>query len=194
MTLITNEIHMLDGFKKTILVFAADRRVSKLDGSYDSLQKKLFPIPYLNGGISYFGLAEVFPQGRRQYLSEWLPAFIRKHSQAGGLREFSCTLRDELHKIVPASVLRKTASGFHIGGYNAQGIPEFWFLTNIGGMDQFQYKDLQPRYSEPSPDFLGRDAINLGWDGTNPASIASRIQIYRNGDFRAHVAAWEKLD
>ena len=54
MTLITNEIHMLDGFKKTILVFAADRRISKLDGSFDSNRKKLFEIPYLNAGISYF--------------------------------------------------------------------------------------------------------------------------------------------
>jgi len=194
MTLITNEIHMLDGFKKTVLVFAADQRISKLNGAFDSLRKKLFKIPYLSAGISYFGLAQVFPNGRRQYLSDWLPVFIRKNSGAQNLGDFSSTLRDELHKIVPSSVLGANASGFHIGGYNAQGIPEFWFLTNIGGMDDFRYKDLAPRYSDPSSDFLRRDAVKLGWDGTNPASVASVIQIYRNGDFRAHVAAWEKLD
>lgn len=63
MTLITNEIHMLDGFKRTVLVFAADRRLTNLDGSYGSTQQKLFQIPYLEGGISYFGLATVFPGG-----------------------------------------------------------------------------------------------------------------------------------
>lgn len=70
MTPITNEMHALDGFRKTILVFAADRRVSRPGGSFDSLRRKLFEVPYFDGGVSYFGLAEVFPKGRRQYLSE----------------------------------------------------------------------------------------------------------------------------
>jgi hypothetical protein len=45
MTLITNEIHMLDGFKRTVLVYAADRRITKPDGAYLSTQRKLFEIP-----------------------------------------------------------------------------------------------------------------------------------------------------
>ena len=63
MTLITNEIHVLDGFKKTILVFVADQRITMPDGTYRK-GRKLFKIPYLEGGVSYFGLAEVFPSGR----------------------------------------------------------------------------------------------------------------------------------
>ncbi len=51
MTLITNEIHMLDGFKKTLLIFAADRRLTNPDGSYAGSKRKLFPIPYLEAGI-----------------------------------------------------------------------------------------------------------------------------------------------
>lgn len=194
MTLITNEIHMLDGFKKTVLVFAADRRISKPDLSLDSFRRKLFEIAYLDAYVSYFGLAKVFPSGRAQYLSDWLPAFIRKNSDARSLRDFSFKLRDELNQVVPASVLRANGSGFHICGYNAAGFPEFWYLSNIGGMVQFRYTNLRAQYAEPTSDFLERDAKELGWDGKNPSSVANRTWIYRNGDFRAHVAAWEKLD
>jgi len=194
MTLITNEIHMLDGFQEDGPGIRGRPENLETEWRLRQLAKKAIQNPLPECGHQLFRLGTGFPNGRRQYLSDWLPVFIRKNSGAQNLGDFSSTLRDELHKIVPSSVLGANASGFHIGGYNAQGIPEFWFLTNIGGMDDFRYKDLAPRYSDPSSDFLRRDAVKLGWDGTNPASVASVIQIYRNGDFRAHVAAWEKLD
>src|SRR5271169_2819827 len=106
MTLITNEIHVLDGFRKTVLVFAADQRITMPDGSYRK-GRKLFAIPYLEGGVSYFGLAEVFPSGCRQFLSQWLPAFITKNADAPSLRDFAFRLRDELNTIVPQEVLRQ---------------------------------------------------------------------------------------
>jgi hypothetical protein len=142
MTLITNEIHVLDGFKKTILVFAADQRITMPDGTYRKGQK-LFAIPYLEGGVSYFGLAEVVPSGRRQFLSQWLPAFITKNADAPSLRDFAFRLRDELNTIVPQQILRQNASGFHICGYNGDGFPEFLFLRNIGAMDGYAYKGFQ---------------------------------------------------
>jgi len=93
------------------------------------------------------------------------------------------------------STLQQQPSGFHISGYNSQELPEFWNLSNIGDMRGFQYLDLKPRYNPPSPDFLGRDAKeNFGWDGSDPSSAKNGVQTYRNGDFRAHVVAWEVLD
>ena len=194
MTLITNEIHMLDGFKKTLLIFAADRRLTNPDGSYAGSKRKLFPIPYLAAGISYFGLAEVFPKRGRGYLSDWLKDFIIKQSSLKSLRDFAFQLREELHSVIPADILAKNASGFHLCGYSSQGLPEFWFLSNIGGMQGFKYANLQPRYPEPTADFLERDARSLGWDGSVPSSIQSASYVYRNGDFRAHVVAFERLD
>jgi hypothetical protein len=194
MTLITNEIHMLDGFRKTMLVFAADRLISKHDGSYDSIRPKLFRIHNLDGGISYFGLAAVYPSGSLRYLSDWLPTFINRNSGLQTLQDFSFRLRDELNQIVPSSVLLANPSGLHICGYNALGLPEFWYITNIGGTDEGRYTNLQPKYNEPSSDFLLRDAIHLGWDGVNPNSVANAVQFYRNGDFRGHAVAWERLD
>src|SRR5437667_5731701 len=61
-------------------------------------------------------------------------------------------------------------------------------------MDKFRYKNMQQRYMEPTADFLDRDAKSSGWDGTNPSSIKSMSWIYRNGDFRSHAIAFERLD
>src|SRR6266849_430237 len=194
MTLISNEIHMLDGFKRTLLIFAADRRLTYPDGSYAGTKQKQFPIPYLNGGVSYFGLAEVYPKGKKQYLSDWLREFVIRHSTMTSLKDFAFQLRDELHTVIPAGILKKNASGFHICGYNSKGLPEFWFLRNIGGMDQFRYTNLLQRYMEPTADFLDRDAKSLGWDGRNLTSIINKGYVYRNGDVRAHVIAFERLD
>jgi hypothetical protein len=194
MTLITNEIHMLDGFKRTALVFAADRRITKLDGSYLSTQQKLFTIPYLEGGVSYFGLAVLSTAGRMQYISHWLRKFISDRSDVKTLGDFANQLRNALHAYIPADVLGKHASGFHICGYNALGLPEFWYLSNIGGMSDFAYTDIRPQYAEPTSDFLERDAKTLGWDGVHLESVVNGGWIYRNGDFRAHAVAFGRLD
>ena len=197
MTLILNEIHLLDSLNKTVLVAAADRRISRPDGSHDSTRKKLFHIPYLNGTISYFGLA-AFPRKRKtkpQYLSNWLPNFINKQSDVPDLQTFAQNLRDELHEVIPQAILQTEASGFHICGYNSQGLPDFWYFSNIGRMEDFEYLDLRPRYDPPSSHFLERDARKeFGWDGSNPSSARNGAWLYRNGDIRAHVTAWKTLD
>ncbi len=195
MTLILNEIHLLDGLKKTMIIAAADRRISKPDGSYDSTQRKLFKIPYLDGAISYFGVANVFPKGKMQYLSVWLLNFIKTQAGVPDLQTFASNLRNDLNKVVYAGILQNNPSGFHICGYNDQRLPEFWFLTNIGGMEGYKYINFQQQYSVPTSDFLGRDAKNIfRWNGNNPSSARNGIQYYRNGDYRAHVVAWELLD
>lgn len=193
MTLITNEIQVLNGFYETVLVFAADRRITKPDGSYETRQK-LFEIPYLRGGISYFGLAILLRGGKKEYMSDWLRMFIMHHSGLRTLRDFAFELRDYLHVVIPADVLSRNPSGFHICGYNSQGFPEFWYLSNIGGMQDFAYTNLKPRYDDPREDFLNRDAKVLGWDGTNPGSVENKGWVYRNGDVRGHVVAFQSLD
>src|SRR5438094_1187561 len=101
MTLITVESHMRDGFKKPLLICAAGCRLTNPDCSYAGSKRKLFPIPYLEAGISYFGLAEVFPKRGRGYLSDWLKDFIINQSSLKSLRDFAFHLREELHSIIP---------------------------------------------------------------------------------------------
>jgi hypothetical protein len=195
MTLILNEFYLSEGLNKTTLIAAADRRLTNPDGSYHATRRKLFEISYLNGAISYFGLAVVFPRERQEYLSSWLPNFIRHQSTTNSLQTFAQNLRDELNQIVPSRILRTQPSGFHICGYDNKGLPDFWYVSNIGGMRGFQYVNLMPQYARPRSHFLSRDAKKLGWDGKNPLSARSNIAwVYRNGDVRAHVVAWELLD
>lgn len=111
------------------------------------------------------------------------------------MKTFADNLRAELHKLVPAAILKQNPSGFHICGYNASQLPEFWSLTNVGGLKGYNHVDFKSRYGSPSSDFLERDAKQtFGWDGIDPASAKSGVLTYRNGDFRSHVAAWESLD
>src|SRR5690349_3775056 len=112
MTLVLNEIHMLDGLNDTVLIAAADRRISA-HGKYYGTAPKAFRIPYLNGALLYFGLA-VFKDhsGKLKHLSDWLPAFIRNHSSTPDLRSFCSALQQELERFIPALVLGAEVSGF----------------------------------------------------------------------------------
>ena len=195
MTLVTNEIHLLDGFRRTILVFAADRRLTDYrDGSFAGIGQKLFRIPYLEAGVSYFGLATYRNRGGEFRMTDWLRNFIRRAHATRTIRDFALRLRNDLNATIPRSVLSQRASGFHICGYNGEGLPDFWYLTNIGGMDNFQYNRFAPEYAEPSRDFLDRDARDsLGWNGTDLTSVRSEIWIYRNGDYRPHSLLWDRL-
>ena len=194
-TLVLNEIHLLNGLKDTVIIAAADRRISNADGSYNSTRRKLFPIPQLNGAISYFGLAYVYLKEKAQYMSDWLPGFIRTQSSTPDLETFCRNLRDALHRVMRKDILKKYPSGFHICGYRRDSVPEFWSLMNMGGLEGFTHGNFREEYNMPSPDFLGRDARqSFDWDGENPFSAKNGIFTYRNGDLRGHVAAWNALD
>lgn len=194
MTIVMNEIRLLDGLNKSFIIFAADRRISKLNGKYDSTRKKLFRIEYLEGGVSYFGLAQVFPNGREIYLSDWLPNFIRNQSDVSDLEEFSNRLRNKLSKIVPSSILQNCPSGFHIAGYTPSGYPDFYYFSNIGSSENFRYSNLHQEYGQPASHFLSRDASIFGWDGSGPSTKVNGYRVYRNGEISGHSVAWERLD
>lgn len=200
MTLILNEIYLIDGFRKTMIVAAADRRLTrpkaKTRKGKHLTRKKLFEIHHLEGTVSSFGCSVVVNKGQYELLSSWLPNFIKNQYSCPDLGTFAQNLCGTLNQIMPKSELKSTATGFHICGYNNQDIPEFWHFSNCNLGKHFNYVNIKPRFKNPSPDFLGRDARSLGWDGKNVSSITVKniIQTYRNGDFRAHEAAWKKLD
>jgi hypothetical protein len=149
----------------------------------------------LSATVSFFGLAEVFPGGVSIPLSTWLKNFIRQQTSAKDLSTFSRNLWNEMNRIVPASILCQNPSGFHLSGFARNSYPDFWFLSNIGGLNGFSYSDLKPKYQVPESHFLERDAKkDLGWDGENPSTAKNGRCIYRNGDFRAHALAFETLD
>jgi hypothetical protein len=193
MTLILNEIHGMGPNQQPLMIAAADRRISNPNGSYHSSRRKVFRVARLFGAVSYFGLA-AFPQGTRStFLSDWLPAFIQR-SRATSIADFAQELRDSLSAAVPRSLLVTQHSGLHVCGFDDDRRPDFWFISNIGGMNGFQYTDLRDSYFQPASHFLGRDAAAFGLDLTSGRAPIGRVQIYRNGDLRVHAIASEALD
>ncbi|NMB57091.1 hypothetical protein GYA19_04095 [Candidatus Beckwithbacteria bacterium] len=194
MTLIVNEIHILDGFRNTFQLAIADRRITR-NGKFDSNRKKILPIPYLKATVSYFGLASFIKNSKEIYLTDWLLLFIRNNSTINNLKDFSNRLCQLLNKEIDKEILNRNISGFHISGYNNQGFPEFWHFSNINAMVGWNYGNVLPQYNQPTSDFLERDAINLfGWNGQNCDTNKNAIQFYRNGDIRTHVLAFEEID
>lgn len=192
MTLLTNEIHVQKDPRNSTIIFAADRRIS-IGNKFHSNRKKIFEIQYLNAGIGYFGLAEVHHRNKAMSMSEWLPQFITNNNSIKSLEVFSSALQAELNSIVPKNIKTSNPSGFHIAGFNKSKLPEFWFVRNIKSMDGFSYKDLMDHY-EITEDFLSRDAIKNSFGIHSLKTFQPYIQTYRNGDIRAHVVAWERLD
>lgn len=180
--------------KDTFILSAADRLITQ-NGTPIGTRKKLLSIPYLNATVSYYGLASFVSGSKEWEMAEYLRRFIRRNVAIDNLGDFSKTLRDELMESIPHSLLKKNHSGFHICGYGKGRLPEFWHLNNIGAMKDFVYVDCQNSYRTPTEDFLGRDAINtFGWKSGTFQTETNGIQRYRNGDIRAHIVLWDKLD
>jgi hypothetical protein len=143
--------------------------------------------------VSYFGLAGFERQGRRVYFSEWLPAFIAR-TAAISPGDFAQALFQELNPLVGRRLLAGAPSGFHVCGFDQQGRPDFWFMSNIGRMDGFVYTDLRPGCNPPASHLLGRDAPGMQLDPLTGRAPVGSVQLYRNGDYRAHAVASEFID
>jgi len=196
-TLVLNEIHLIEGLKRTFLIAAADRRLTRPDGSRYGAHPKLFEIPYLNGAVSYFGLAEFRRAGKPVRLWDFLPAFVRSHATLPDLGAFSVALRDELERAIPKRTLKEHPLGFHLCGYGRTGLPDFWWLTNVRTIDDAgRITEWKDTFKAPGSHFLGRDAPGLfGWDGSDPLSARSgAFMLYRNGDIQVHVQAADLLN
>jgi len=159
-------------------VFAADRRISR-GKKPDSSRRKVFQIPSMNAGIGYFGLAEVPSKNRTIPMEKWLTDYLSS-APANSLQSFAESLAVELNASVPQYIRQQCISGFHIAGFNNNGRLEFWYVRNVADDRQTVFGVYEPR-----EDFQARDASLLK---------PGESQIYRNGDIRAHVVAWETID
>ncbi len=175
MTLLATEIHNHDDPASALIVFAADRRIS-LGRRYFDNRKKIFTLPWLNAGIGYFGLAVV----GKQSMQEWLQAFLAGATDCQTMAELAGRLADSLNRVIPPARQRVDRSGFHIAGYNRAGQPEFWYVRNVDDNGELTLG----RY-EVREDFQRRDAGTLR---------PNQAGTYRNGDLRAHEAAWRNID
>jgi predicted secreted protein len=201
MTLIANELYLIDGFKDTFVVSYADRQLTYRNEKNPKKKyikgRKLFKIEHLNSTVSFWGATLVMKERKTELLNSWLPNYIKKSSQHKTLLEFATNLRNELNLVMSKDQLKVEPSGFHLAGISSNGIPEFIHFSNcshnpkIGG-----YDNILDHYKEPSQDFLSRDALQYGWDGQNKDSIKANgvILSYRNGNIIVHAVAWDNID
>lgn len=197
MTLIINDIYIKEAQDECYIVACADRRLTYKDQPNRKRRytsgKKLFKIEYLNATVSYWGNARTY----RELLSSWLPNFIRINNKCGNLKEFAEKLRDDLNANMHSDDLRAWASGFHLSGFDRLNIPEFFHFSNCKwNSSLLKYENIEHKFGNVAADFLGRDFPNeFGWDRVHWNSITKiGHQTYRNGDFKVHESAWNKLD
>jgi hypothetical protein len=178
MTLITTEIHHHDDRTRAVIVFGADRRISKADGTYGDTRRKVLAIERLNAGIGYFGLAQVPKDSRQQFMDDWLRAFIRSNTSPT-LPEFASALAAQLNSAIPNVTRQECISGFHVAGFDEAAKPEFWFVRNV---------------DDDRTTITGSYAAREDFQRQHAAETGQYGWSYRNGDIRVHAAAWEELD
>lgn len=177
MTLLTTEIHRLPD--RDMVVFAADRRITR-GTSPAGERPKVFHYPQHRLGVGYFGLAEVVGQTSVQPMSEWLQDFFYSVCLGQSAGSIALQLNEALNVAVPATVRNAEHSGFHLAGLANDNRAEFWFIRNFDDNGQLFRGPYEAR-----EDFRSRDSLSLPINAT---------AIYRNGDVRAHVAAWTEID
>jgi len=212
MTIVVNEIIIKDGLLDSFWVAAADSRITLIPMSGKntptvlgySKRTKLFHVPYLNAAVSYFGHASISSRYDWKtkkhiynYMDEFMRAFIRTQaSRINRLDEFANELARHLNLKMAVGLCEKMASGFHLCGFNQDGLPEFWFIRNADtfNLADGSYSGIQKSYSLISEEFLARDVADFGFDGTNPDKVSNVGRIYRNGDIRIAQAVWTAID
>ena len=150
---------ILTHINKFGIIHASDSNISS-PGREVREDKKVFPINFLNAGLSLAGTYSV--DGKA--MNTWMEEFIKTQSDAkvSTLKEFSEVLQQKLQ-----SSLRdyefKNGCMIQISGYSKTNEvihPEFWFIRNVHSINSEtgQYENIDETI-EISEDFASRDLL-----------------------------------
>jgi len=140
-----------------------------------NLVKKLQPIPYLNAGISCWGMGEI----EGVSTDKWIDNFINVNNTIKSLQDFVNQLAINLNLLLPQNTTGENRIGFHVAGYeNCNGIatPSFYHVhdgpsTVLAQRNISINPNLVNANHDMPPDiFHQKLAKGLGW-------------ITRNGDY-----------
>jgi hypothetical protein len=132
--------------------------------------QKLQPVPYLNAGLSVWGLGELPTSSGRVSTDLWLFDFIQEHESIESLDDFANTLAAELQRVAGDV---DEPMGIHLAGYvdvDGEDLPTFYHVRNNDGDFRRGY-DIHDFV--PGQDFPPQ-AVDQGWYRT------------RNGDYGAY--------
>jgi hypothetical protein len=135
--------------------------------------RKLFVVPKLNAGISYWGWGDIPEHGAswegRKYRTElWLPHFLETNKvNYNTISELAMLLEKELRQRIPKIDINENKlgdGGIHLAGYERVGdrlYPTFWHIHN-GISQQLPDKKLDPEIVNANNDIpteLGRKIL-----------------------------------
>jgi hypothetical protein len=161
------------------IIHATDGNLTASNGSTAGQAPKVFPIQFLNAGLTVAGSYCVTGQS----MDMWMRTFIQgqERDQCGTLKAFATALAAALQNKMTQTE-KRGGSIIHIAGYvqdKGRSHPEFWFVRNVYGMDQVtgEYRDFRDTF-QISEDFWNRD-----WDKNNLDKLFQEdgYQIYING-------------
>lgn len=204
MTLLLNEIHYLRGFENSIIVCAADRNIT-VDKKFYKDKAKLFSkeVSGYKAEISYFGLASgPISNGSTKvaFMDEFVQQALSQITSASDLGDLATQFRTQISSHFEKDFLAQHLSGFHITGFNSEGLPEFWRFTNgIWSKNNSFYRRSKNNlynevYESPKEDFLGRDARKRGYRPGEPTAMRGGMTVYKNGDPVTHRVVWNNIN
>lgn len=147
---------------------------------------KLQVIPYLNAGISCWGLGIIngIPT------DEWLSKFIDTNSSLGSLKEFADELAKQLNSQVPRNTTSEGRLGFHLAGfeiYNGTPTPSFYHIhEGISTTLQQRGITINPNQFNANHDMPPQECLKI--------FAQSMIWITRNGDYKLYAAIFGSLE
>lgn len=160
--------------------------VSGLSYAQPNAANKLKKIPYLNAGVSCWGLGTISGIPTDQ----WLESFIGSNSGITTLQEFAAELSKNLNSLMPPNNTVNGRLGFHLAGfedYNSQPTPSFYHIHD-GASTTLEQRGISvdptrfnPNHDMPPHVFLQVARSDGGW-------------ITRNGDYQLYAQMFNLLE
>lgn len=139
--------------------------------------RKLQVVPYLNAGVSMWGLGSIPIPNAEVSTHIWLSDFIERHSAISSLDEFAGTLAQELQDSVGD---KRQPLGFHLAGYvevENKKLTTFYHVRNVDGtFKHYEHHEFIPGQDVPPREFAKDEAY-----------------ITRNGDYGPYAALAEAV-
>ena len=152
--------------------------------------RKVFEIPKIHAGISFWGEADI----GKQTTDEWLSNFIiSQENRYESIADFAALLQDELRNLMRPITdpegsynYRYGTRGFHLAGFTeckGKSIPTFYHIHN--GQSEV-YPNINPKILNANQDFPPDRVLEL---------FSRNIAPYvRNGDFHIYSLLFHGLD
>lgn len=186
MTLVLTELSPLG------IAMAADSAVTFLNTqtgmvhAEPNLAKKLQPIPYLNAGISCWGIGDISGLST----DRWIENFIKAHNQTASLADFANQLAEALNAQLPPNETGENRLGFHLAGYelyNGVATPSFYHVHDGPSTT------LAQRGTQVNPNQVNANH-DIPPDIFEQATANGLIPITRNGDYLLYAHIFGRLE